>query len=249
MGTEIENIKAAEDQALEAFKTAADTGSDDLVIPMLKIGQSNSAEVVNGDAQIGDFINSLTGDTYGTLVEFIVSSFEKGRFRANENNEVVCTGREPDGKCGCHGVLYEECEDSEEQYSAAVNRGEKEWGKGPPCATTWNFTGFIPGVEMPLRLSLKKTDVPQAKKLLTILKMGARAPWDLVFQIETRAKEKGTYKWQGVSIKQSRKSEPEEAQKAVTLAVLLQQREAHVVESVDPDASERPAKAEDGIDY
>lgn len=248
MGQELEKIQEQEQGLVDSFNAGIGDDEQDLVIPILKVGQALTQEVQDEEAKPGDLINSLTGENHGTIVEFVVSGFEKGRFRTNEDGDVICTGRE--GACPCHDTAYEDCPDSEEQYRAAVKRGDKEWGKGPPCATTYNFTGTIPGTDMPVRLSLMRSSAKAAKKLLTMLRF-SRAPWDQVFQVETKtAQNKAGKQYHTVAIKQVRKTENDERQRAVALATALQQQSVNVVGSQDDEAAPGPRpEREEGIDY
>lgn len=245
MGNELERYEAAEREALEVWQSEQDK-DDDFIIPLLKAAQSNTGEHQSGDAAIGDFVNSLTGEVYGNVIEFVVASTSKGRFRTNDDGDVICTGRE--SACPCHSVPYPECPEAEEQWSAAVQRGEKEWGKGPPCATTFNFTGFIPGSDMPVTISLKRSDAKVAKKWLTMLRF-ARAPWDVVFQLETKAAEDTAgHKWRRVTVKQAGNATTEQRQQAVAIATLLRNQKTRVVGQED-DETPKPERNEDGIDY
>ena len=56
---EVEAILAQQDQALAegAFQ-----------VPILKICQALTKEVKEGDAEAGDFLNTLTAESYGTAV-------------------------------------------------------------------------------------------------------------------------------------------------------------------------------------
>lgn len=240
MGQELTTSKQQKEiEKSVAASVLADFGDDDdLQIPILKVAQPLTTEVSGGEARPGEFINSLTGETYPAEgIEFIISGFDKGRFRTNDDGEVICTGRE--GACGCHAVAYDECPDSEEQFRAAVKRGDKEWGSGPPCATTYNFTGFVIGSDMPVRLSLKRSGATAAKKLLTMVKFG-KSPWDRVYELSTSiATSKKDHKYQAVNVRQGRTATPEERQAAVSLAMALRTRNVDVVGD-EAEAEDRP---------
>ncbi len=247
MAQEIEKFQQVEDET--AALVLADFGDDDdLQIPILKVAQGQTREVSDGDARAGEFVNSLTGETFdGDGIEFIVCGFDKGRFRTNEDGEVICTGRE--GACGCHGTAYDECPDSEEQFRAAVKRGDREWGKGPPCATTYNFTGFVLGSEMPVRLSLKRAHAKAAKKLLTMIRF-AKSPWDRVFELNTKVvTSKDDFKYQDVQVRQGRSATNDERQQAVSLASALRSRNIEVVGDEKEAEDKPPAPSDDAIDY
>ena len=179
--------------------------------PILKIGQPLTREVAGGDAEAGDFINTLTGESVGTQVGFIVSYYNKGRFAAPKNGPLkgrsfVASSAEIPANWSdlvgdeFVGTPFSEYPDAEEQYKERVNRKEIEWGSGPLISTTHNFTGLVivsapegsdEGDELqPVRLSLARTQMPSVRKWVTLLRSLRNKPsYERVFDLGTERKE------------------------------------------------------------
>lgn len=271
MSTELETLSGAELEKLEALEADLARAQEeeydqaDLVVPILKIGQPLTDEVTDGVAAAGDFINSLTRESLGDEIEFIVSKFEKGRFYVKEINgqdrTFVASGTKviPDSWKDAVGEQYvstpfSEYPDAEETYKARVNAGDIAWDHGPPISTTFNFTGYVAGTDVPVRLSLMRTATPAARKWQTLLRMNRGRPtWDTVFNVTTDSQEpkkgKGTYYIPVVT--QGRKSETDERQRAVELALALNTRNVEEVGSdalaKDESGAEKPQGEDTGI--
>lgn len=208
--------------ALDALRAQQEEEFDggDFAVPILKIGQPLTKEVQddNTPAQAGDFINTLTGDSLGTEIEFIVSYYQKGRFAVDRKTDraYVAFGDTIPEAWGDFvgesfvGTRFDAHPDAEERYKERVNNKEIEWGKGPAISTTHNYTGLAivavrdeedqptDEVELqPVRLSLQRTNMPAVRKINSLRQMSLRAPkmfWDRVFVFSTEKKQftKGT---------------------------------------------------------
>lgn len=235
-----------------AGQNQAEVDAADIQIPLLKIGQPLTAEVTEGDATAGEFINALTREGLGDEVDFVVAGYNKGRFFHGDR----ATGRRARKAYGVknvpwsddphYGEPFAEHPDAEETYSARVNAGEIEWGKGPKISTTYDFTGFvISGLDegeepIPVCLSLMRMNSKAAKKWATLLQAVLRGRyWDAVFHLSTErvSNAQGTY--YVVNVKQSRKTTPDEKQQALNLALVLRNRNVSVVG--DDDSDSKPA--------
>lgn len=202
-------LAVAAEAAREVAAAQAQEFDEDLIqTPILKIGQGLTREVQEGDASVGEFINTLTSEGLGDSVDFIVSYYNKGRFASDRE-----TGRayvafsadipaswEPLVGAEFVGEQFSEYPEAEECFKAAVNAKEREWGHGPLVSTTHNFTGLVlvegsdGEVEpQPVRLSLKRVDVPAARKITTLQRAVLRnkPPWDVVLRLKTTKKEFG----------------------------------------------------------
>src|SRR5688500_8155174 len=73
---------ALADEAALAAAVLGDLDQQDLVLPMLQVAQQLSRVVEQGDAEAGEFVNSLTGENHGSRVELIIAGYFKGRFFA-----------------------------------------------------------------------------------------------------------------------------------------------------------------------
>jgi len=241
----------------------AEFGSEVLTVPIIKVGQDLTAEVKRGDAERGEFINSLTGESLGNAIGFIVSYYQPGRFAATKDGKAyVAFGNEipeawePLVGSEWVGQPFTEYPEAEEKFKAAVNAKERQWESGPTVSTTHNFTGYalVDGLDaedetvlVPGRLSLKRTDVPAAKKLIQLKKMlRLRAFWDITFDLTTAPKQSGRHESFVVQVKAGRPTTDEEKLLAVQLAQdVASQRvqdnsasDAKADASVEPDAPE-----------
>lgn len=226
--------------------------ASDLVIPMLKVGQPLTDEVSSGDASAGEFINALTREGLGREIEFVVAGYQKGRFKpaTKEDPKVRVaygTSTVPWKDDPFFGRPFAEHPDAEEAYREAVNNGDREWESGPPIRTTYNFTGFvISGLDedeepIPVRLSLMRTNAPAARKWATILDAVLRGRyWDSVFVLTTDQEKGGKGNFYTVNVKQTRKTTPEERQRAVQLALVLREQNVTIAGEDGLDESAKP---------
>lgn len=207
-GTDVAVLSADEQALIEA--QAAEFGSDSIQVPILKVGQPLTREVTAGDADAGEFINSLTGEGLGDKIEFIVSYYQRGRAASDPNTRryfVAFGDLIPEAWADLVGqefvgTRFDEHPDAEEQFKRRVNAKEIKWGKGPLVSTTHNYTGLAlvsppegsdeEAEVQPVRLSLKRTDVPAAKKINSLYRMsfGRNRPfYDKTFVLTTKSKD------------------------------------------------------------
>lgn len=211
---------------------------DDLFqTPILKIGEALTREVQAGEAEAGEFIDTRRGESIGTKCEFITSYFQLGRFASDRESGRAYTAFGTTIPAHWADLVgeefvdtpFDEYPDAEEQFKARVNRKEIEWGKGPLVSTTYNFTGLVivPAVEgsddedevRPVRLSLKRTNVPSAKKMLTLLRAGNKPFWEKVLDLGTEKKSYDRGASHLLVVKQGRPTTPEEKAQAAKLAL------------------------------
>lgn len=251
-------LDAAKDlEALEA-ELAAENQDEiearDLQIPLLKIGQGLTTEVIDGDAKAGEFINALTRESLGTQVDFVVASFRKGRFD-HGNREKKIRARKAYGVKNVpwnddpfYGRPFTDHPDAEEKYAERVNRGDLPWGKGPRISTTFDFTGFVIPTDpdeapIPVVLSLMRKNKKQAQKWVTILSAILRNRyWDAVFTLSTEQQRNDDGTYYTINVKQSRKTNADERMDAIQLADRVRKLNVEVV-GEDEETSSAP-KAE-----
>lgn len=209
--------------------------------PILKLAQGLTKEVASGDAEAGEFINTLTGESYGTRVGFIVALMQVGRAvsdkRSGAYRNTIDQDLIPDDEVWTNvlgaefvGTRFDEHPDSEELFRQAVNDGDREWGSGPPITTTYNYTGLVlpSGVEdedeptlMPVRLTLGRTTKPAHDKLrqLKASLLRNKPFWDVVFDLSSSAKTFGRHEAFVINVKKQRNTTSDERQLAAELAV------------------------------
>lgn len=255
-GVELEPLSAQEEALALAAKSSID--STKLILPALKLTQSLTAEVAAGDAEAGNYINSLTGDNYGDSVEIIISARFVGRFYSDRETgqSFVANGdTAPDNWPEEYaGQAFTDLPDGEEQWKAAVNAKEIPWGKGPPISTTRNYVGYVVSEDadpdLPVRLSLMRTGNKAADKLDTLL-WGSRAPWDRTYVLGAERKLSGERPYFAGTVQRGSVPSPEYRQAAVTLAQEYATKSAEggiQLAGDEPDAKkERPKEQEGGL--
>lgn len=209
--------------------------------PIIKICQATTREVKEGDAEAGEFLYTLTGDSLGTQIDFIIAYFQKGRsvstksggYRNAIGTDVIPDDpiwREAVGEAFI-GTRFDEYPDAEEQYKDRVNSGEIEkWGSGPQVSTTYNYTGLVitdslededdEVLYLPGRMSLLRSTKSAHDKVQQIKQstMRHKAFWDVTWQFSTQIKEFGRNTSFIVNAKKGRATTPDEVAQAVELA-------------------------------
>lgn len=239
---EVEKVTelSPEEQALvEANQSEVD--ASEFVVPILKLAQPLTDEVTSGDAKAGEFILTLTGESFAPPIEFVVAGKGKGRFKPGRNGSRTLVAYDtnivPWQDDPHFGQPFSEHPDAEEQFRARVDAKEHEWGHGPDIQTTFNYTGYVIGSEVPVRLSLRRTSAPAARKWNTLLDAVLRGRyWDQVFEVSSEQKKNDQGAFYVVTVKASRKTTPEEKAQAIELATALRNQ---AVRTTGDDTAER----------
>ena len=247
------DVSTQTEAALAAQATNDLVDPADLTVPLLKVMQSLSKEVSEGDAVPGELVNSLTGESHGMSVQIVVADAFKGRFFNDKKSgrtyvahrQAICDWEGHP----CQGKPFVDCLDAEESFKARVNSGEIQWESGPPIATTWNFVGLLLAEDgtlddFPVRVSLMKAAVPVARNWATLLAI-APAPWDVVFELSTKdATSKRGEPFVAVKLKQVRKTTAEEKAAVVSVAEQIHAADT-VVDLGDGEAAQAATVAPD----
>lgn len=257
-------------EELDALLAQQEDEFDDgfVQVPIFKIGQGLTREVQDGEAEAGEFIDTLEGAGVGTKIGFIVSYFQKGRFAADRdsNKAFVAFGDTiPDNWAPLVGeewvgTPFAEHPDAEETYKERVNNKEIPWGKGPLISTTSNFTGFavIPSVDpdepdelRPARLSLQRTNNKVVGKWTSLKRSALRNKpfWDMVFDLGTVKEQYTRGVAYNLTVAKGRPTTPEERALAVELArtVAAGRVNDNSATAVDEKAPEPEAKGGLGV--
>lgn len=245
-----EAIAAAEELAAE-FK--ADLSQDEFIVPMLVVVQG-STKNPPADARTGDFINKLTGEVFGSEIEFVPAAYYKGRFMADREagksyaaSSDVVPENWPEELVGQN---FEDLPDAEEQYRLRVNNKEIPWGKGPKIQTTYNFVGFVRGTNVPVRLSFKSTGKAAANKMKALLRV-PRAPWDNAVNLRTHGTENATGdSYQEVIVERGAETEAEERMLAVQVAQGVKAQRGRFTDDdpIEDEDREAPARSGKALD-
>ena len=229
---DIQALIESQDEALEAGGT--------LQVPIIKLTQSMTAEVKAGDAEAGEFYNTLSNESYGSEVEFIVVMAQEGRALSGKGGaygtaigqDTIPQSWADRGLVGEEdvGVRFDEHPDAHEQYSVRVNNGEIEWESGPSIATTYNYTGLLvtkdeDGQEqlLPGRITFQRSTKDAHMKIANIKTslLRGKAFWDVVFEFESEEKSSGRNDYYGIKVRKGRLTTQDERLRAVELATSI----------------------------
>lgn len=242
--TDVATQQSADVEALLAAQNAEyDALPTSLQVPILKVAQPLTREVKSGDAEPGDFVSTLTGESMGTSVDFIVAYFQAGRSVSDRDHgykNVIGSDVIPDtdywkNVLGSEfvGTRFDEHPDAEEQYRIRVNDGDIKWGKGPIISTTYNYTGLVipsqiegDDVEpdpMVSRITFVRTTKSAHDKLKNLKDaMFRNYPfWEYVFALSTATKTFGSNDSFIVNVKKGRKTTSDEKAMALELALAV----------------------------
>lgn len=280
--TELEAKQAAEvGTALSVEELArlteqqdAEFEGDSLQTPILKVCQSLTAEVKQGDADEGDFFNTLSGESLGNAIEMIIAYYRKGRTARDRTTGRYYVGpfdvippwwgdlhiddRTTVEDAGFVGLPFSEFPEAEEQFKARVNAKEHAWGKGPLVSTSYNYIGLVlieplEGEEgdsqlQPVQLSLQRSNKGAADKIGTIKRaqLRQRPFWNNVFQMTTSERKFSGGDSYVVNVKLGRETTPHEREEAALLALAANAGRTKT-NDVDPEAQEAP-DAKGGLD-
>jgi hypothetical protein len=257
------------DEALEVMLAAQEAEFDAGMVqtPMLKLAQALTKEVSEGDVKGGEFINTLTGRSLGTKIDFVVSYYHTGRFASAENRVFVAGSEEliPESWADLVGpefvgTRFDQYPEAEEEFRRQVNAKERDWGHGPRVSTTHIFTGIAITEDedgdpeyQPVRLSLQRVATKAATKILTLKRtvLNKKPFWDVVFEISSdRVTNKADKSFYVPVVKLGRKTDAEERAVAreIAEAVFSGRAVSNEAEAVDdPAAGEVKAEGALGI--
>lgn len=246
-GGELEQLSPEEAELVAEAHAAIDVTK--LKVPGVKLANELTQEVKDGLVEEGEWVNSVTGEVYGESFEFIVAAIYNGRFFSDDDGRGypatgdVAPDTWPEEYAGKN---FADIPDAEEQWKAAVNANEKEWGKGPPISNTHNFIGYINGqTAMPVRLSLQRSSVPAASKMKTIIAL-ARAPWDKVFILKSVGASSGRYTYFKADARVGGVPDPELREAAVKLAVAYRDNAVELTGEAEGGSEKRKPKGTEG---
>jgi len=134
---------------------------EDRILPRLKLLQALSPEVLDKKGSSGEFVNSISGESFGSKVSFIPLFWKKSRIlwkSRDEGGGIIC--RSFDGRTSANGKNCLTCKD-------------RMWGEEggeriqPKCTS---FINLITLVNLqPLAVSFAKTSYTTGKKFINLL--------------------------------------------------------------------------------
>ncbi len=168
--------------------------SSDFAIARIKLAQALTDEVVAGDIKAGEFMNTLTGESYGTSFEFVPISLWPSRTLFAENRDDAAICRSPDGLTNLDGV---NCE-----FNCPHDAYDWKPGKIPPdCTESFNYMILVEGEQFPALISLMRTAITTAgNRLNALISYAPLPPWNWVYEFYSYqgSGKRGTYYATGV---------------------------------------------------
>lgn len=141
------------------------TEREDLIIPMVKLTQSLSPEVVDGKAKPGMLINSLTK---AQLPEFIIPIFKFTTWikwnPRNKDDDNFDPNLQP-------GAMIWRTTDPNDPRTEEAKFGPN--GEKPIANKIINFMSYFPGEDMPLITTFSKTSFKAGRKLISLASFSA----------------------------------------------------------------------------
>lgn len=192
-------LATAETQAMNTYDPNAaygfeDTDSNDIVIPRIKVINALSPERIDGEAEEGDVINSLTKESVKEL-HFVPIKQYYSCIKWNPDRDadprMLC--RSFDGRVGTTAdgdvKMCKQC--GADQFDNTKSGKAAQ----PTCTRYLNFLGFFEENPMPVILSFARTNYNEGRKMLSISKSMRAAIWAYSYKIDSRLVSKDRNKW------------------------------------------------------
>jgi hypothetical protein len=182
--------------------------ADQFIPPRIKIVQLMSSERATGLANVGDFFNTLTSESYGPSLKFLplqpfmnrvllvrdekrakieaALTVGKDKFVLSDNDGLKCRSLDMIHGTGEPGIACEEC---------PLSRWD---GNKPPlCTEVYNIAALHELGDLVI-LQFQKSSAKTGKKMFSMLRFGAvgRAPWARFYRADTHEETitgKGTF--------------------------------------------------------
>lgn len=160
----------------------------DLMMPRLRVLQPMSQEVIGNEGRAGEFVNSLTGENYGTEIRVVISHFFKSRTMFEEQGKEL--------KCWSPNAVNK-YDDSRRCSECPHSSWEEQ--VAPRCSIVYNFPSVLisedGSISAVANLTLMRSGIKAAKKLITQVNLSGGQWWDKMYRTRTLRVEgeKGTY--------------------------------------------------------
>lgn len=209
-----------------------DLDSTDLTIPLVKLTQGLTREAMNGTAKVGDWINSISEQTYGKELAIVVirvlkswvifgekGTQDEGRMIARLFHNGVIPTLNPD-------VIEEK--DANGNFTGNVKPGLLEWAKGengkpdkaPAAALSYTYLVMVNGEDIG-NITMSKTALKTAKKLNTLLKLKNEPTFCNQFKLGSEYREDGQKKFYVPVIKPDGKTDEATREKAYNFLMAM----------------------------
>lgn len=203
---------AVSNQPIYGFE---DSKNDDIIIPRIKVINALSPERIDGIANEGALLNSLTQEEVtGKRFIPIRQYYSNMWWNPDRDAEQRILCRSLDGRVGNNedGTLL--CAECRKNQFDNTKQGKEAQ---PQCTAYLNFLGFFEDSPMPVVLSFAKTNYNEGKKMLSIAKSLRTSLWGYAYKLEGKKKTKGKNAWYVIEPSLAGATTPEERALATEL--------------------------------
>lgn len=196
-----------------------DSGQD-LIVPRIKVINALSPERVDGIANEGDLLNSLTQESLiGKRFIPFRQYYSNIHWNPERDADMRIFCRSHDGRIGHSEAGAVSC------ANCGLNKFDNsKTGKEaqPQCTQYLNFLGFIEGSPMPIVLSFARTNYAEGRKLLSMAKSMRQSLWNFAYELGVKLVSKDRNKWYIIVTKMAGETTPEERAIAAELFTAYQ---------------------------
>jgi len=234
---EVQEIVKPEATAMTRYSEAVGMGvedleSTDLTIPMIKLTQGLTREAMNGTAKVGDWINSISEQSYGKELSAVVIRVLKSWVIFGEK------GTQDEGhmiaRLFHNGVIPTlnpemiEEKDASGNFTGNVKPSLLEWTKGengkpdkaPIASLSYTYLVMVNGEDIG-NITMSKTALKTAKKLNTLLKLKNEPTFCNQFKLASEYREDGQKKFYAPVIKPDGKTDEATREKAYNFLMTM----------------------------
>lgn len=222
-----------------------DANNEDVIIPRIKVINALSPERLDGIAEEGAILNTLTQeDVRGKRfipVKVFYSNIEWNPDRNDEDNRIFCNSR--DGITG--NVLdIKSAEKGCTRSCKTCKRNQFDNSKTgddakPKCTAYMNFLGFFADSALPVVISFSRTNYNEGRKFLSIAKSLRASLWSYAYTFDSKLITKGKNRWYNIVVNMLGATEDAERQIATGIYQNTQVSELNIAEPESTDYTAR----------
>lgn len=221
-----ENEKALANQqnnALANQGTAMGFDEDsngDVIIPRIKVINALSPERIDGIAEEGALLNSLTQESLiGQRFIPFKQYYSNIHWNPDRDGDPRIFCRSQDGRIGQNDMGACSCSMCGKNKFDNTKTGKDAQ---PVCTQYLNFLGFIEGSPMPIVLSFARTNYAEGRKLLSMAKSMRQPLWNFAYVLSTKQISKDRNRWYIIVTQMAGETSPEERAIAAELFSVYQ---------------------------
>lgn len=197
-----------------------ENSNDDVIIPRIKVINALSPERIDGIAEEGALLNSLTQESLIGM-RFIPFRQYYSNIHWNPDRDgdprIFC--RSQDGRIGQNDMGAVSCATCGKNKFDNSKTGRDAQ---PQCTQYLNFLGFIEGSPMPIVLSFARTNYAEGRKLLSMAKSMRQPLWNFGYTLNTKQITKDRNRWYIVTATMAGATTDEEREMASMLFGIYQ---------------------------